>query len=80
MNKQLVANWFVQLTGIDLEKVSHHERIISAIGGFLGIAGILLVTTSVLPITSAGLIVASMGASAVLLFAVPHGNEPNTNN
>ncbi len=73
MNQQKVANWLIQLTGIDLEKVSHHERIISAAGGFLGIAGILLVSTSVLPPASAGLIVASMGASAVLLFAVPHG-------
>lgn len=73
MNKDKAENWFMHLIGVDLEKVSHHERIISGIGGFLGIAGILLVTTSVLPPTSAGLIVASMGASAVLLFAVPHG-------
>ncbi|MBI1424004.1 MAG: hypothetical protein GC149_11100 [Gammaproteobacteria bacterium] len=73
MNNEKALNWFVQLIGIDLEKVSHHERIISAVGGFLGIAGILLVSTSVLPPASAGLIVASMGASAVLLFAVPHG-------
>ena len=73
MNNEKAVNWFVQLIGIDLEKVSHHERIISAVGGFLGIAGILLVSTSVLPPASAGLIVASMGASAVLLFAVPHG-------
>lgn len=73
MNNEKVANWFVHLIGIDLEKVSHHERIISAVGGFFGIGGILLVSTSVLPAASAGLIVASMGASAVLLFAVPHG-------
>jgi len=73
MSNEKTINWFVQLIGIDLEKVSHHERIISAVGGFLGIGGILLVTTSVLPPASAGLIVASMGASAVLLFAVPHG-------
>jgi len=73
MNKDKTENWFMHLIGVDLEKVSHHERIISGFGGFLGIAGILLVTTSVLPPASAGLIVASMGASAVLLFAVPHG-------
>lgn len=73
MKMESVANWLVQLTGIDLEKTSHRERIISAVGGFLGIGGILLVSTSVLPPASAGLIVASMGASAVLLFAVPHG-------
>ena len=73
MNKEKTTNWFIHLIGVDLEKVSHHERIISAVGGFLGIGGILLVTTSVLPVASAGLIVASMGATAVLLFAVPHG-------
>jgi CBS domain-containing membrane protein len=73
MKMEKVENWLVHLTGIDLEKVSHRERIISAVGGFLGIGGILLVTTSILPAASAGLIVASMGASAVLLFAVPHG-------
>jgi CBS domain-containing membrane protein len=73
MKMENVANWLVLLTGIDLEKTSHRERIISAVGGFLGIGGILLVSTSMLPASSAGLIVASMGASAVLLFAVPHG-------
>jgi len=73
MKLNTLSNWLIQLTGIDLEKVSHHERIISGVGGFLGIAGILLVTTTILPPASAGLIVASMGASAVLLFAVPHG-------
>jgi len=73
MKKASLQEWILHLTGVDLEQVSHHERIISALGGFLGIGGILLVTTSVLPPASAGLIVASMGASAVLLFAVPHG-------
>ncbi len=33
----------------------------------------VLVTSIFIEIESAGLIVASMGASAVLLFAVPHG-------
>jgi CBS domain-containing membrane protein len=73
MNIESIKSWLVHLSGIELEQVSHHERIISAIGGFLGIGGILIVSTSLLPPHSAGLIVASMGASAVLLFAVPHG-------
>lgn len=62
--------WF----GIELNPVTHTERIISAVGGFLGILFILAATTLSLGEREAALlIVASMGASAVLLFAVPHG-------
>ena len=60
--------------GIELNPVSHAERVVSAIGGFLGIFFILLVSWAVLgDHTAAVLIVASMGASAVLLFGLPHG-------
>ena len=60
--------------GIELNPVSHAERVVSAIGGFLGIFFILLVRWAVLgDRTAAVLIVASMGASAVLLFGLPHG-------
>lgn len=66
-------NWdWLEFLGIELSPVSHHERLISLLGGFLGILGILLISHYFLG--PAGLlIVASMGASAVLLFAVPHG-------
>lgn len=60
--------------GVELTPVSHAERIISALGGFLGIWFILLTSFEVLGDRQAALlIVGSMGASAVLLFAVPHG-------
>ncbi len=59
--------------GIEITPVSHAEKIISGIGGFAGIYAIFLVSNIFLPIGSAALVVASMGASAVLLFAVPHG-------
>ena len=60
--------------GIELNPVSHAERVVSAIGGFLGIFFILLASWAVLgDRAAAALIVASMGASAVLLFGVPHG-------
>lgn len=60
--------------GIELNPVSHLERVVSAVGGFLGIFFILLASWAVLgDRTAAVLIVASMGASAVLLFGVPHG-------
>lgn len=53
--------------------VSHTERLVSALGGGLSILAILAVSTYHLGTVDALLIVPSMGASAVLLFAVPHG-------
>lgn len=61
------------MLGIETVPVSHAERIVSAIGGFAGILGILLVSSHFLPVSSAALVVGSMGASAVLVFGVPHG-------
>ncbi|MFP3874883.1 MAG: HPP family protein [Thiohalophilus sp.] len=59
--------------GFSLEQVSHAERIASTVGGFAGIFMIMLVTYWFTGTEGAVLIVPSMGASAVLLFAVPHG-------
>lgn len=58
-----------------LEKsaISHNEKLISGLGGFIAIFAILTITSLVLDGYDAILIVASMGATAVLLFAVPHG-------
>lgn len=61
------------ILGIESVPVTHKERIVSGVGGFVGILGIFLVTNIFVPIGSAGLIVGSMGASAVLVFGVPHG-------
>ena len=61
------------MLGIELSPVSHAERIASATGGFLGIFAILEISRHFVGLEAAALIVASMGASAVLLFAVPHG-------
>ncbi len=62
-----------QLLGIEMSPVSHLERLASIGGGFVSILLILLVSRYFVGATDAMLIVASMGASAVLLFAVPHG-------
>lgn len=62
-----------KLLGVQIDVTPHKEKLISAAGGFIGIYAILLVTRLTLTGSSASLIVASMGASAVLLFAVPHG-------
>ncbi|MCW9012847.1 MAG: HPP family protein [Gammaproteobacteria bacterium] len=64
---------FIELLGIQLDTTPHKEKFISAIGGFIGIFLILQITHHFVGAQGAALIVASMGASAVLLFAVPHG-------
>ena len=53
--------------------LAHREKIISGLGGFIGILCVLGVSAQVIGTHGLPLIVASMGASAVLLFAVPHG-------
>lgn len=57
----------------DPNRSSHAEKWISAIGGFIGILAVLWVSAAVLDHRGAAMVVGSMGASAVLLFAVPHG-------
>lgn len=59
--------------GIEKRTVGHTEKLVSALGAFLGILIIFYTSSQFIPVPSSYLIVASMGASAVLLFAVPHG-------
>ena len=63
----------LQLFGVQLDSTPHKEKLISIIGGFCGIFCILQITHFYVGDAGAALIVASMGASAVLLFAIPHG-------
>lgn len=56
-----------------LERAEHLEKWISALGGLVSLSGILLISHASLGLEGASTLVASMGASAVLLFAVPHG-------
>jgi CBS domain-containing membrane protein len=60
------------LVGIESTPRGHFERVLSGVIAFVGIGAVWLVSTSVVG-ASVPLVVASMGASAVLLFAVPHG-------
>ena len=53
--------------------VSEREHWISAAGGLLGVLGVLWISHALLGAHAGVLAVASMGASAVLLFAAPHG-------
>ena len=53
--------------------VPHTEKWLSTAGGLAGILGVALISQSQLGMTGSASIIASMGSSAVLLFAVPHG-------
>ncbi len=58
---------------VQVSPVSHTERLVSAAGGFLGVFLTVLASRMLVGPGGAALVIASMGASAVLLFAVPHG-------
>ena len=60
------------LVGLDARHSPLRDRLASGLGGLVAIVAILFVSRSFVD-EGAALIVASMGASAVLLFAVPHG-------
>jgi CBS domain-containing membrane protein len=59
--------------GLEFSPVSHGERWVSLLGGVLCIPLLFAVSRFYLHTDALVPVVASMGASAVLLFAVPHG-------
>ncbi len=67
-------NWsaFLDLIGFTRHGFHVREIPISTLGGFLGIFGIFITSQWLLDPEVSVLIVPSMGASAVLLFAAPH--------
>jgi len=65
--------WLRRFMGIEFDAVSHTEKLISALGGVLGITLITVISFQLTGAQGSALIVPSTGASAVLLFAVPHG-------
>jgi len=66
--RKIISFW-----GVTPNTTDHAEKLISGVGGFVGILLTLWVSYHYLGGQGAALMVASMGASAVLLFAVPHG-------
>jgi len=62
------------LLGVESQVVSHKERIISGVGAFLGIFIAFIISRQFVGDLNSIIIAASMGSSAVLLFAVPHGS------
>ena len=62
-----------KISGVAADATGHAEKLISAAGGFAGILLVIWVSGHYLGMQGAAMLVASMGASAVLLFAVPGG-------
>lgn len=73
MKSKLAFDNWRGLLGIELSPVSHRERLISALGAAIGIALVYGITRSVLGPGHALILAAPIGATAVLLFAIPHG-------
>ena len=80
MDKQVESNFPIdwlnrarRFLDIELEYVSTAEKLVATIGGFVGITLIAYISYQVTGAMGAALIVPSMGATAVLVFAVPHG-------
>ena len=65
-------NYFRDMIGLSRHTINYKEKLISGVGGFLGIFGIFMSSQWLLDPEVSVFIVPSMGASAVLLFAAPH--------
>ncbi len=63
---------FLDLIGFSCQKMNLREKLLSTLGGFLGIFAIFVTSQWLLDPAISVMIVPSMGASAVLLFAAPH--------
>jgi len=68
----MIERWFGRL-GVEQILTSHGERLISATGGFVAILAVVAISHWTLDAHGAMALIASMGATAVLIFAVPHG-------
>jgi CBS domain-containing membrane protein len=71
-NPSKTSTW-PKLLGIELSPVSHRERLVSALGGFVGIFAVYWISNAVLGSAASPILLLSMGSTAVMLFAVPHG-------
>jgi CBS-domain-containing membrane protein len=63
---------FLHMIGFSRHKMNYREKLISSLGGFVGIFCVLMISQWLLDPDVSVMIVPSMGATAVLLFAAPH--------
>ena len=73
MSIQILPGALRRFAGIGANNTGHLEKWVSGAGGLTGILGVMLISQTYLGLSGSASLVASMGASAVLLFAVPHG-------
>ena len=66
--KEVILNYL----GVDLQRHTHREKLLSGLGAFLSIASVYFVTLLLTDPVTVVTIIPSMGATAVLLFAAPH--------
>lgn len=71
--KRLSESMWFKALGIELSPVSHRERLVSALGGFLAIFSVYAISKAVLGNDASPIMLFSMGSTAAMLFAVPHG-------
>lgn len=71
-NSAAQSTW-QRLLGIESHPVSHRERLVSALGGFVGLLAVYFASRMLGGAESPPLLIFSIGASAVLVFGVPHG-------
>jgi CBS domain-containing membrane protein len=73
MPVQSLSGALRRFAGVGANSSGHLEKWVSGAGGLTGILGVMLISQAYLGLSGSASLVASMGASAVLLFAVPHG-------
>ncbi len=73
MSGQWAGEGWRRLLGIELSPVSHRERLVSAVGACLGIMLVYAISAALLGPHHALIVAAPIGATAVLVFAIPHG-------
>ncbi len=65
-------NRLTRLIGVEIYRLSLPERLASGLGGFVGAYTVYAISDAALGGTAAVIMLASMGASSVLLFGAPH--------
>ena len=72
LGNQVAQSPWQKMLGIELSPVSHRERLVSALGAFVGILAVYWISRLSVGSAAAPILMLSMGSTAALLFAVPH--------